>query len=130
MATITGFHHLALTVTDVERSASWYSDLLGMVDVLGGDDDAVRYRVLAHPESGCIIGLREYASGSGDAFDEMRTGMDHVAFAVASAEELSAWEGELARRNVTFTPATVTPIGTVVAFRDPDNTQLEFWLPI
>ena len=130
MATITGFHHLALTVTDVERSASWYRDLLGMVDVLGGDDDAVRYRVLAHPESGCIVGLREYASGSGDAFDEMRTGMDHVAFAVASAEELSAWEGELARRNVTFTPATVTPIGTVVAFRDPANPQLEFWLPV
>ena len=130
MASITGFHHIALTVTDVERSATWYRDLLGMVDVLGGDDDAVRYRVLAHPESGCIVGLREYAGGSGDAFDEMRTGMDHVAFAVASAEELSSWEGELARRNVTFTPATVTPIGTVVVFRDPDNTQLEFWLPI
>ena len=117
-------------MTDVERSATWYRDLLGMVDVLGGDDDAVRYRVLAHPESGCIVGLREYAGGSGDAFDEMRTGMDHVAFAVASAEELSSWEGELARRNVTFTPAAVTPIGTVVVFRDPDNTQLEFWLPI
>jgi len=130
MPTITGFHHIALTVTDVERSASWYRDLLGMVDVIGGDDDAVRFRVLAHPESGCLVGLREYADGSADGFDEKRTGMDHLAFGVSSAEELAGWERELSRRDVPFTPATVTPIGTVVVFRDPDNTQLEFWLPI
>jgi predicted enzyme related to lactoylglutathione lyase len=30
---------------------------------------------------------------------------------------------------VTFTPAAETPIGTVVVFRDPDNIQLELWLP-
>jgi glyoxylase I family protein len=130
MPTITGFHHIALTVTDVERSAAWYRDLLGMVDVFGGDDEAVRFRVLAHPGSGCLVGLRQYAAGSADAFDEMRTGMDHLAFGVSSAEELAAWERELADRNVTFTPAAVTPIGTVVVFRDPDGTQLEFWLPI
>jgi catechol 2,3-dioxygenase-like lactoylglutathione lyase family enzyme len=29
MAAITGGHHIALTVTDVERSAAWYGDLLG-----------------------------------------------------------------------------------------------------
>ena len=130
MPTITGLHHIAVTVTDAERSAAWYRDLLGMVDVFGGDDDSVRFRVLAHPESGCIVGLRQYAAGSGDGFDEMRTGMDHLAFGVSSAEELAAWERELAARDVTFTPATVTPIGTVVVFRDPDGTQLEFWLPI
>ena len=130
MPTITGFHHLALTVTDVEASAAWYCDLLGMVEVLGGDDDTVRFRVLAHPSSGCVVGLREYAAGSGDGFDEMRTGLDHVAFAVSSADELAAWEAELAKRQITYTPAAATPIGTVVVFRDPDNTQLEFWLPM
>ena len=65
MPTITGFHHIALTVTDVERSAAWYRDLLGMVDVFGGDDEAVRFRVLAHPGSGGLVGLRQYAAGSG-----------------------------------------------------------------
>ena len=74
--------------------------------------------------------MREYAAGSGDGFDEMRTGLDHVAFAVSSADELAAWEAELAKRQITYTPAAVTPIGTVVVFRDPDNTQLEFWLPM
>ena len=36
----------------------------------------------------------------------------------------------LERRGISFTPAVETPIGTVVVFRDPDNIQLEFWLPV
>ena len=30
MPTIEGAHHVALTVRDAERSAAWYTDLLGM----------------------------------------------------------------------------------------------------
>ncbi|MDQ1449420.1 MAG: hypothetical protein QOC79_2391, partial [Actinomycetota bacterium] len=32
-------------------------------------------------------------------------------------------------RGIAFTPITDTPIGSVIVFRDPDNIQLEFWLP-
>lgn len=130
MSTITGLHHLALTVTDVGRSAAWYADLLGMVEVFGGEGDDVRFKVLAHPDSGCVIGLRQYTAGSGDSFDELRTGLDHAAFGVTSADELAGWEAALAERSIPFTPATETPIGTVIVFRDPDNLQLEFWLPL
>ncbi len=127
---ITGIHHLALTVTDVERSAMWYSELLGMVQVIGDDTDDVRYRVLAHPESGMVIGLRQYPlTGSGDAFDEMRTGLDHVAIGVESADDLTAWAARLDELAVAYTPSAETPIGTVIVVRDPDNIQLEFWLP-
>ena len=55
--------------------------------------------------------------------------MDHFAFSVASVDELRAWESELEQRGVTFTPAAETPLGSVIVFRDPDNIQLEFWLP-
>jgi glyoxylase I family protein len=127
---LTGIHHLALTVTNVERSAAWYSELLGMVTVIGDDTDDVRYRVLAHPDSGMVIGLREYpVAGSGDVFDEMRTGMDHVAIGVESAVDLMGWEDRLDELGVAYTPVTETAIGTVIVFRDPDNIQLEFWLP-
>ena len=127
---LTGIHHLALTVTNVERSAAWYCELFGMVTVIGDDTHDVCYRVLAHPDSGMVIGLRQYpVTGSGDVFDEMRTGLDHVAIGVESTDELTAWEARLDEGGVTYTPATETPIGTVIVFRDPDNIQLEFWLP-
>ena len=130
MPEITGGHHIAFTVTDVERSKAWYCDLLGMVEVFGGDDESVSFRVLAHPGSGFVIGLRQYhQQGSGDGFDEFRTGLDHLAFGVSNRGELEAWQAELERRgDVTFTPIAETPIGSVIVFRDPDGIQLEFWL--
>ncbi len=130
MATITGGHHIALTVTDLDRSTAWYCDLLGMGVVFEGEDDTVRFKVLAHSGSGWIVGLRQYAGKPDGPFDEFRTGLDHFAFAVSSADELRRWEAELEQRGVTFTPTAQTPIGTVVVFRDPDNIQLEFWLPL
>ena len=39
------------------------------------------------------------------------------------------WQKELSSRGITFTPIAETPIGWVIVFRDPDNIQLEFWLP-
>ena len=129
MATITGGHHIAFTVRDADKRAAWYADLLGMQVVFQGEDDTVRFRVLAHPGSGWIVGVRQYLGREEGQFDEFRTGLDHFAFTVASRDELTAWEGELAQRGITFTPSAETPIGTVVVFRDPDNIQLEFWLP-
>lgn len=129
MATIAGCHHIALTVSDLDRSVPWYSGLLGMQVVFEGEDQTVRFKVLAHTGSGWVLGLRQYAGKPSDTFDETRTGLDHFAFAVSSVDELRLWESELRQRRVTFTPTAETPIGSVVAFRDPDNIQLEFWCP-
>jgi glyoxylase I family protein len=129
MPSITGAHHMALTVSDADRSAEWYSDLLGMVVVLKGDDETVNFRVLAHPGCGWVIGVRQYHGVESDTFNELRTGLDHFAFGVSSLEQLEAWEQELSERGIDHSPIAVTPIGTVIVFRDPDNIQLEFWLP-
>jgi hypothetical protein len=58
----------------------------------------------------------------------MHTGLDHVAIGIDSASALTEWAQKLDELGVTYTPATETPIGTVIAFRDPDNIQIEFWL--
>ena len=129
MPTIAGGHHIALTVRDADRSADWYGSLLGMQIVLAGDDDAVKFRVLACPTTGWIVGVREYQGRDHDQFDEFRTGLDHFAFSVASRSELEAWERELQARGIECSPIAETPIGSVIVFRDPDNIQLEFWLP-
>jgi glyoxylase I family protein len=129
MATIAGGHHIALTVSDLDRSLTWYADVFGMQVALEGEDDTVRFKVLADPGSGWLLGLRQYAGKPSGPFDEFRTGLDHFAFAVSSLEELRSWERELEQRGVSFTPMVETPIGTVVVIRDPDNIQLELWLP-
>jgi glyoxylase I family protein len=130
MPEIVGAHHAAFTVSDVERSSAWYCDLLGLVRVLSGDDAEVSYRVLAHPASGWVTGLRQYQSKTSSKFDEFRTGLDHFAFTVADRAALVAWEEELRRRgDITFTPIAETSIGSVIVFRDPDGIQLELWLP-
>jgi glyoxylase I family protein len=128
MPSITGGHHIALTVTDADRSAEWYSGLLGMSEVAAGDDETVKVRVLADPGSGWLLGLRQYHGREGDGFDEFRTGMDHFAFSVENRAQLEEWERELSARAIEYTPIAETPIGSVIVFRDPDNIQLEFWL--
>ena len=65
MPSITGGHHIALTVKDVDRSAEWYSGLLGMSVLAAGDDETVKVRVLVDAASGWLLGLREYHSRGG-----------------------------------------------------------------
>src|SRR5262245_17188522 len=90
MPSITGAHHVALTVRDADRSAAFYGDLLGMQVVLSGDDETVKFRVLACPSSGWVVGVRQYAGRPTDEFDEFRTGLDHFAFGVKDRAELEA----------------------------------------
>ena len=129
MPSITGGHHIALTVTDVDRSSEWYGELLGMSVMAAGDDETVKVRVLVDAASGWLLGLRQYHGCEGDGFDEFRTGLDHFAFGVENHAALEEWEGELSARGVAYTPIAETSIGSVIVFRDPDNIQLEFWLP-
>src|SRR5438874_12205089 len=112
-----------------DRSAEWYCSLLNMQVALKGDSEDVKFRVLAHPDSGWVLGVRQYPSHHADGFNEYRTGLDHFAFGVATRAELEQWQKELSSRGITFTPIAETPIGWVIVFRDPVNIQLEFWLP-
>ena len=128
MPTITGSHHIALTVSDAERSAAWYGELFGLQPLARGGDDQVSFIVLVHPPSGLLLGVRQYLAQPHDAFDEFRTGLDHLAFGVATRAELDAWVPELTRRGIAFSPVTDTLQGSVIVLRDPDGIQLELWL--
>jgi glyoxylase I family protein len=99
-----------------------------------GFTEVIRYRrdsweavSLLHP-SGMTVGLMEYDVSDGDKFDERRIGLDHLSFEVDDRDELPSWVTHLDAKGVNHSGINDTDFGPVVAFRDPDNIQLEFFV--
>ena len=124
---LTGVGHIALTVTDLQRSRGWYERVLGWSVVAEGDGNGVRFAVGSVPD-GLLIGLREYDGADGVRFDPLRVGLDHLAFAVA-AQELEDWEQRLTEFAVPHDAVQDTPFGLVLNFKDPDGIALELTAP-
>ncbi|PXY34616.1 glyoxalase [Prauserella sp. PE36] len=132
MTKLASVHHLALTVTDVDRSVPWYERVLEFEEISRRDDPekGLRKVLLRAPGDGFSVMLVQHAHVERPPFDERHTGLDHVAFKVGSFAELQRWEERLAEYGVTHTPATpsrTVPGSLVVVFRDPDGIQLEVW---
>jgi catechol 2,3-dioxygenase-like lactoylglutathione lyase family enzyme len=122
--------HLDLSVSNRHASAQWYADVLGFE--IRGDrfNEAAQlpWVHLVHP-CGLSIGLVEHPDNPGDLFDERRSGLDHLSFAVATREDVV----ELARRVTEAgrgaAAVSDTPQVAIVVLRDPDHIQIEvcFW---
>ena len=84
MPSISGRIEVNLTVRDVDRSASWYSELLGMEERydFASPDGHMRYVSRIEPNSQFMLCLVGHASNPGEPFDEVRTGLDHLEFLV------------------------------------------------
>lgn len=122
--------HIAVTVTDLDRSTAWYSALLGTEPVLDEDETegGFHHTVYALP-GGQLFGLHTHPAGAGDGFDEHRTGLDHVAFGCADRGELETWAARLDELGVTHGGVKDAHYGSGVSFRDPDGIALEFFAP-
>ena len=127
MTTVTGFHHLALTVSDADASFEFYRQLLGLEEAFQIDDETVRVRVFAG--DGFLFGVRHYKSHDKDRFSEFRTGMDHSPSPSPTARHSQDSSAGSPRLGAVYTPPGETPLGPVVVFRDPDGIQGEFFLP-
>ena len=105
---ISGFSHVAVRVTDLQRARRFYVDLLGLPVAL-----EVEGVVLVKTGSG-LLGIRGDAAGAkpGDRFDPHRVGLDHLSFAVDTVEPLERmplWEaGEPAETVRTSKASSVT----------------------
>lgn len=119
--------HIDLSVSDIEVSARWYCDVLGLKRLRQVDLDNRVMVVLVHEATGLIIGLNQHAVVPFARFDDRNVGLDHIAFSVAAREDLDSWAAQLASLDVPHSPAEDTDNGAALVFRDPDNIQLEFW---
>jgi glyoxylase I family protein len=121
--------HVALTVSDVARSAQFYTELLGFQKLM-----ELGPRILLGNGS-LIVGLTPPPDPSqaiqGDRFNENRLGLDHLSFSVASRSDLLDAVRLLDEHGVQHGEVTdLDGLGiSILAFRDPDNIQIELTAP-
>ena len=136
-------HHLRLTVTDVERSRAFYTELLGFqvaVDAPPPADDPHHDLTVEVLQDGIVmvngdllLGLRPVGAGhAGDRFDPFRCGLDHLSFGVPTKADLQAAVQAFQERGVEHGGITdMPPFGiAVLPFKDPDGVALELTAPL
>lgn len=128
MTAFTTVHHVGLSVSDLDRSVAFYTDVLGLTFVMPTDAPGFTRALLVHQASGFFLGLTQHDANDATPFREANAGLDHLAFAVADRDELSEWEDRLAEKGVTYSPIEDVWYGAVLSFRDPDGIQLELFV--
>ena len=116
----------AFTVTDLDASERFYTEMLDFVVVL----DVGYGRICMHPATGFVLGLLRHEGAHGGSFTELRTGLDHLGLVAWSRAELEEWERRFNEHGVTYTPIRDMEMGYHLNFRDPDGIALELTAPI
>jgi glyoxylase I family protein len=121
---VSGFHHVTLNVTDLSRARDFYAGILGFE--VDQDMPGYKLRVRVGTSRARLVLCPPPGPPDRDRFSEYRIGLDHVAFG-ASRADLDRMAEALSAAGV---PSDLhnDPVGpAVLAFRDPDNIQLEFF---
>ena len=122
--------HVALNVSDVERSKAFYQQVFGLNVLKEGTDASQRWVFLAR-DGKLLITLFQQSSGT---FVTTVPGLHHLSFQVESVEQVRA-----AEQTVRQLGATVFHDGIVahsegadsggLFFADPDGIRLEIFAP-
>lgn len=127
---LAGYHHLGITVRDVDASEAWYAQTLGLVRafVEKHDNETGYAVVMTRPGTSFFLGLDHHRDADRAMFDARRTGLDHFAIAVQSPQEVHAWAAHLDALGVEHDGVVETddpmPLAMIV-LRDPDGISIE-----
>jgi catechol-2,3-dioxygenase len=121
--------HVALTVSDLPRSVSWYRQLFDKDPVLDEDTGPFRHVVWMIGD-GTLVGLHQHTKlESSEPASEFRPGLDHLAFGCSERSDLEAWKQRLDDLGIPNGGIVDASYGSGLSFRDPDNIPLEFFAP-
>lgn len=122
--------HVAVTVTDLERSERWYGELFRADPVLDEDEPVggFHHTVFAL-DGGQLFGLHLHSNTASGDFDEHRVGLDHVSFGCRDRHELEKWSSRLDELQIAHGDIVDATYGSGLSFRDPDGIALEFFAP-
>jgi catechol 2,3-dioxygenase-like lactoylglutathione lyase family enzyme len=123
-----GIHHVTAICADLERTVSFYRDLLGLTLIkrtTNEDDPGARHFYFGDSEAtpGSIVTFMEYPN-----MDQGAIGVGvvhHFALRAGSLDELNAWHKHLNEHGVQATEPINRTYYSSIYFRDPDGNILE-----
>jgi catechol 2,3-dioxygenase-like lactoylglutathione lyase family enzyme len=124
---INGFGHIDFTVTDNERSARWWEEVLGFQLIGTYERPGFTIRSVNLPGSYFTVQLVTHDERATDRFNERAVGLDHFALRVPDRAALEAWAKHFDDLGVEHSGVQEEQGGPLIVFRDPDNIQLELW---
>lgn len=119
-----GIAHTTLTVKDIQRTRNFYEQLFQVELAM---DNGKSFSLLAVGVPCWFVQWKKQYPG--DWFDERRIGLDHIAFLIETIDELKSLIKRLNELGVIN--AGLERFDSkypYVAFRDPDNIQVEFFI--
>src|SRR5262245_25146891 len=124
-----GLNHIVMTVSNTEQARAFYGDLLGFEITIMEEDPDKSFLFTSGGVQFFFFTSRQPTPN--DRFSEFLIGLDHLSFAAPTMEALQQLAEKLIAAGVdTKGVEQFAPTGNwYVAFRDPDNIQLEYWLP-
>ena len=130
MVTFTGIGHLHLKVADVERSARFYEEGLGMRRMGMKHDGKLIAMFL--PSSVDVLTLSEGATGAEVDHESVdigaQGGIDHFGFALSEDSDLEEAVARLVSAGATYLHHHDIAPGVPTAFvRDPDGYVFQVW---
>jgi catechol-2,3-dioxygenase len=122
--------HVGLNVVDLQRSVSFYTQVLGLTVLAESSDDGRRFAFLG-ADGEPLITLWEQSEGG---FDKGLAGLHHLAFEVADIMAVRRAESRLRELGVRFHYNGIVRHSTHshsagVFFEDPDGIRLEIFAP-
>ncbi len=117
-----GIHHINLRCKDMAVTKDFYQNIIGLPVALDTPE------ILGFVAGGVFVVFKK--ADANTRFNPFTIGMDHLAFACETEEELHRFAKGLANLNVENTGVKLdeTLQKLYVAFKDPDRIQLEFYM--
>ena len=122
----TGVHHVALRISNLDRSKQFYTKTLGFPILVEMPD------LVIFAAGGTAFALRAPSPQmpANDTFSPHRLGIDHIALGCANETELERVASALTAAGIENTGAKLdeTLGKRYVAFKDPDRIAWEFYM--
>jgi glyoxylase I family protein len=121
---VLGISHVSLSVADMAAAARFWTEVMGFETFV----EDPRFRFFIHRGAHLAVLVSDHESAVTGPFDELRVGLDHLAFAVPDIESLRSWEQRLTTLGVPNSGITETDGGHHLNLRAPDNLPLELFV--